>query len=90
MNMWGFTPRVFGQLHARFEHFLSRDGFDLKAECYLPNAVNELVANGDAQVKVLATSDAWFGVTYREDRPQVVESIRQLVSSGSYPERLWI
>jgi hypothetical protein len=89
MNMWGFTPRVFGQLRERFETFLRLNGADAKSECYIPSTVNELVAAGAARVKVLCTGDAWFGVTYREDHPRVVESIRRLVREGVYPERLW-
>jgi hypothetical protein len=50
--------------------------------------VNELVTAGLAKVKVLRTNDSWFGVTYREDRPRVVESIRKLIARGDYPERL--
>jgi hypothetical protein len=51
--------------------------------------VGELVTSGRAKCKVLRSSDSWFGVTYREDRTQVVESIRQLVAQGKYPENLW-
>jgi NDP-sugar pyrophosphorylase family protein len=89
MNMWGFTPRIFPQLRARFDAFLRANSADLKRECYIPSTVNELVAAGEARVKVLRTSDAWFGVTYREDHPRVVESIRRLIRAGAYPERLW-
>jgi dTDP-glucose pyrophosphorylase len=89
MNMWGFTPRVFPQLRARFAAFLRAHAGDLKRECYIPSTVNDLVADGEARVKVLRTPDAWFGVTYREDHARVVESIRSLVRAGAYPERLW-
>jgi dTDP-glucose pyrophosphorylase len=89
MNMWGFTPHIFPQLRTRFEAFLRQKGADLKRECYIPSTVNDLVAVGEARVKVLRTGDAWFGVTYREDHPRVVESIRRLVREGVYPEKLW-
>jgi hypothetical protein len=89
MNFWGFTPAVFPALSARFAAFLEASGRDEKAECYIPSTVNELIASGQARVKVLRTSDPWFGVTYREDRARVVESIRQLIAQGEYPERLW-
>jgi NDP-sugar pyrophosphorylase family protein len=89
MNMWGFTPRVFDQLRERFEKFLEADSADLKSECYIPNTVGELVRSGEARVKVLRSRDSWFGVTYREDRPRVVESIRGLIAQGLYPESLW-
>jgi len=89
MNMWGFNPHIFPQLRERFHAFLERSGNELKSEHYVPAAVNELVSSGKARVKVLRTNDAWFGVTYREDRPRVVESIAALVQKGKYPNRLW-
>jgi UTP-glucose-1-phosphate uridylyltransferase len=89
MNMWGFTPQVFDQLRKLFHKFLQRSGTELKTESYVPTAVNELVAAGQARVKVLRSSDSWFGVTYREDRPRVVDSIAHLVAAGRYPAQLW-
>ncbi len=89
MNMWGFTPRIFGQLFEHFKKFLKQHGDDLKAECFIPSTVNELVLSGEARVKVLCCGDTWFGVTYREDRHHAVESIRRLIESGTYPRRLW-
>ncbi len=89
MNMWGFTPRIFDQLRERFEKFLEANPTDLKSECYIPMTVGELIRSGEARVKVLRSRDSWFGVTYREDRPRVVESIRKLIAEGSYPESLW-
>lgn len=89
MNFWGFTPAVFPQLREVFDAFLRQSGQDLKAECYIPNTVGALIKAGKARVKVLPTTASWFGVTYREDRPRVVESIRQLIARGDYPEKLW-
>jgi UTP-glucose-1-phosphate uridylyltransferase len=89
MNMWGFTPRVFGQLRAYFRRFLELKGTEMQSECYLPSAVNEYVQAGSARVRVLRTHDSWFGITYREDHPRVVESIGRLVNEGIYPKRLW-
>jgi NDP-sugar pyrophosphorylase family protein len=89
MNMWGFTPRVFDQIHANFRKFLDRSGSDLKAECYIPSTMNELIQTGEARVKVLRTVDEWFGVTYREDRPRAVDHIHRLIEGGYYPRRLW-
>jgi hypothetical protein len=89
MNMWGFTPQVFGQLREQFQRFLDLNGSNVQSEFYIPNVVNELVLAGLARVKVLGTNDSWFGVTYREDRSRVVESIDRLIHGGLYPERLW-
>jgi len=89
MNMWGFTPQVFPLLHRHFQDFLRKHGSDLKAECYIPSVVNELLEEKQAKVKVLRPGDKWFGVTYREDHPRVVHHILQLIEGGSYPRRLW-
>ena len=89
LNMWGFAPSVFSHLQAEFAVFLQRQRTEDKAEFFLPSAVNNLIEAGKMRLKVLRTPDSWFGVTYREDRPTVVESIRALVKQGEYPERLW-
>ena len=89
MNMWGFTPRVFEQLREYFQRFLELHGSDVVAESYIPSAVNELILTGRARVKVLRTRDAWLGITYREDRLQVVDGIGRLIDEGYYPKRLW-
>jgi hypothetical protein len=88
MNMWGFTPALFGDLQKQFGEFLAKHGQEEKSEFYIPAAVNDLVRAGRARVKVLRTTDPWFGVTYREDRPFVVEGIRKLITRGDYPEKL--
>jgi hypothetical protein len=90
MNMWGFPPHVFRQFREHFQRFLTSSGPDIESESYLPSTVNELVLAGQARVKVLRTNDSWAGVTYREDRPRVVETIRRLVDRGDYPKRLWL
>jgi hypothetical protein len=89
MNFWGFRPEVFAQLEARFKKFLRENGGHPSAECYIPNMINELVVAGNLRVKVLLTSDPWFGVTYREDRQHVAQSICNMIASGHYPQRLW-
>jgi UTP-glucose-1-phosphate uridylyltransferase len=88
MNMWGFTPSLFDELRERFVAFLQQHGNEEKSEFYIPSAVNEIVRSNRARAKVLRTPDAWFGVTYREDRPFVVKSIRELIARGDYPEKL--
>jgi dTDP-glucose pyrophosphorylase len=89
MNMWGFTPRIFAQLRELFQRFLELNGSSPQAEFYITSAVNELVLSGRARVMVLQTRDSWFGVTYRDDHPRVVENIGRLIQDGCYPKRLW-
>jgi UTP-glucose-1-phosphate uridylyltransferase len=89
MNFWGFTPALFPQLNVAFEQFMKKSGGEQKSECLIPATVGELVTAGQAKCKVLRSPDSWFGVTYREDRPIVVESIRKLIAKGDYPEKLW-
>lgn len=89
MNFFGFTPDIFVRLRAAFTEFLTANGQDLKAECYAPKVVDDLIQAGKADVTVLESNDSWFGVTYPEDKDDVVASIRALVASGAYPESLW-
>jgi hypothetical protein len=88
MNFWGFTPQVFPLLEKVLCEFLTREASSEKSECYIPTAVASMVTAGAATVRVLPTSADWFGVTYREDRPRVVESIARLVGEGAYPAAL--
>jgi dTDP-glucose pyrophosphorylase len=89
MNLWGFTPDVFTALEARFPAWLDANARNPKAEWYIPFAVDDMIRDGAAEVAVLPTESAWFGMTYREDKPLVVEAIRRLVETGEYPARLW-
>lgn len=89
MNMWGFTPVVFPQLKTAFHEFLKKSGGELKSENYIPSTINDFIIAGQARVKVLHTNDSWFGVTYREDRSRVAENIRQLITRGNYPKKIW-
>jgi NDP-sugar pyrophosphorylase family protein len=89
MNCWGFTPALFGALDGQLREFLAARGGEVKAEFYLPAAVSEQIARGQAVVSVLPTLSAWFGVTYREDKPRVTAAIADLVRRGLYPDKLW-
>jgi len=89
MNMWGFTPALFGQLEADFHAFLTARGQEMKSEAYIPLSVGNLIRSGQATCRVLRTSSAWFGVTYREDKPVVQASILAQVRTGAYPTDLW-
>jgi len=89
MNMWGFTPDYFAYSEKYFVEFLDEKGMDLKSEFYIPLAVNNLIVSGIASCKVLDTPSRWFGVTYAEDRPQVVLKINELIQKGVYPKQLF-
>ncbi|MDL2299600.1 nucleotidyltransferase [Bacteroides sp. OttesenSCG-928-E20] len=89
MNMWGFTPDYFKYSEEFFIKFLNENMSNLKSEYFIPLAVNQLVNDGTARVKVLDTTSKWFGVTYAADRQGVVDKIQELVDAGEYPERLF-
>ena len=89
MNMWGFTPEYFGYSEAAFKLFLAEHGQEMKSEFYIPTVVNDLIQAGKATCKVLDTPSKWFGVTYSEDRPQVVAKFASLAKDGTYPSPLF-
>ena len=89
MNMWGFTPDYFQHSEDYFINFLKEFGQEMKSEFYIPTMVNHLINNGIAKVKVLDTTSKWFGVTYAEDRPDVVAKLQSLVDAGEYPTPLF-
>jgi hypothetical protein len=90
MNMWGFTPAVFKQLERRFSLFLAALRLGAKiSECIVATSVGELVTLGKANVRVVPTTDTWFGVTHANDKSTVLESLRNLVAHGDYPTPIW-
>ena len=89
MNMWGFTPSIFEHLSATFPKFLAASAGNQKAEFFMPTVVDQLIQEKKATAEVLPTSDTWFGVTYPQDKPTVVNRVLELVKSGAYPARLW-
>lgn len=89
MNFWGFTPAVFPQLEKLFADFLVKSGADPKAEFYLPTAISSLNERGEAGVALLKSTDAWFGITYREDLASSQAAVKALVAAGKYPFPLW-
>lgn len=89
MNMWGFTPEYFDAVEKSFCAFLDEHSQDLKTEFYIPTLVNDMIIAGEATCRVLDTPSKWFGVTYPEDRPQVVMKINNLIKAGVYPEKLF-
>lgn len=91
MNCWGFSPEMMVELGNRFSAFLEKGVIEnpLKCEYFLPFVVDELLKENKAQVKVLETSEKWYGVTYKEDRSSVAEALGKKISEGIYPEKLW-
>ncbi|MCR5514826.1 MAG: nucleotidyltransferase [Lachnospira sp.] len=89
MNMWGFTPDFFDELAAGFPEFLDHLSDGGKQEYLLPTIVDALVKDGHGKVKVLESKDKWVGVTYKEDKPVVVATLKELVTSGKYPDKLY-
>ena len=91
MNFWGFTPKIFEEFEPVFEKFLgeSLDKNPMKCEHVIPTAIGTLVKEGKIKVKMLASTDKWFGVTYKEDKPDVVARIQELKDCGLYPDVLW-
>lgn len=87
MNMWGFTPSFLDELETGLRTFMTDElpKNPAKGEYYLPFAVDHLIQNGQATAKVLQTSTQWYGVTYKEDKPVVVDALRRMTEAGLYP-----
>ncbi len=90
MNMWGLPASFLDELEAGFPKFLAslKQG-DVKSEYLLPSVINQLIGTGKARVKVIETPDRWFGVTYKEDKQAVVDSLQALIAAGVYPAKLF-
>lgn len=89
MNMWGFTPDYFDLANREFEKFLSEKINVPKSEQVIPDVADALIKSGEATIKVLDTDSRWFGVTYAQDRPAVVEKFAELHRNGEYPTPLF-
>ncbi len=87
MNLWGLTPSYLEECRARFPKFLEKNlpKNPEKCEFFLPTVISELIEEGRADVRVLDNEDKWYGVTYKEDKPAVVEAFRALIAEGVYP-----
>ena len=91
MNLWGFGKSFLDEAENRFAAWLDANlpTNPLKCEYFLPLVVTELIEEGKAKIQVLRSTDKWYGVTYREDKPLVVEAIARKTAEGQYPENLW-
>lgn len=91
MNFWGFTPKILKDCQEIFDDFI-RKGIEenpMKCEHVLPTAVGQLVKEGKCKIKVMSSADHWFGVTYKEDKPGVVQKLQECKDKGLYPFDLW-
>lgn len=89
MNFWGLGADYFQYCENQFIDFLKNKGGEMKSEFYIPTSVDLLIREGKKQVDVLNTSSQWFGVTYSDDRPGVVEKLALMHSQGLYPEKMF-
>lgn len=91
MNMWGFSASFLKEIKEGFAAFLE-EGLaknPMKCEYYLPSVVTKLLVEDRATVTVLETTDKWYGVTYKEDKPLVMAAIQEMKDNGIYPEQVW-
>lgn len=89
MNLWGFKPSCYSFLGKEFRNFLHEKGMDPKSELDIPTSVDKFVKNGEITIQILMSNEHWFGVTYREDKPFVVENINRMVREGIYPKSIY-
>lgn len=89
MNMWGLTPEIFGVLERGFADFLKNLQDKMRGEYLIPTIIDRLIQTKQANVTVLESKDKWFGVTYKEDKPEVVRSFKELIAAGVYQEKLF-
>ena len=90
MNCWGLTPSIFPYLKVKMREFMTNNSADpLKKEIYLPIAIDSMMKDGGCDVSVYTTSSQWYGVTYPDDKPRVVDSIRVKIDNGEYQKGLW-
>lgn len=90
MNFWGFNPETLESMTAYFEEFLKNLTPDqIKAECLLPTMVGDMINSGELTVKSVPSTDKWFGMTYKADKEDVENKLRELHANGTYPEKLF-
>ncbi|MEA3505000.1 MAG: sugar phosphate nucleotidyltransferase [Bacteroidota bacterium] len=89
MNFWGFQNNFFSWIEKQMASFLDEGLKKEKSEFYIPTVVNTLITTNQEKVKVLSSDAKWFGVTYKEDKAEVEESVKKLIADGEYPEKLW-
>ena len=89
MNFWCFSPSIFSYSEKLFNEFLAANISNIKSEFFIPIVADRFINDKEGVIKVIPTSAQWFGVTYKEDAPEVKENLNQLVNAGEYPPALW-
>lgn len=89
MNFWCFSPSVFTYIEKIFGEFLKEQGSNLKAEFFIPIIGDKFIQEGKGAIKVIPTGAKWFGVTYKEDAPEVQASLNALIAKGEYPSKIY-
>jgi hypothetical protein len=89
MNIWGFRPSYFEYADKAFRVFLDENISVPKSELYIPAVVDELISGDVLDVAVVPSKSHWFGVTYKDDKPFVMEQLTALIDAGEYPRDLW-
>ncbi len=84
MNMWGFTPDIFSYIENDLKEFFAEKINIPKVEYYLPTVVSNVINRGQKDVSVLIAEDRWYGVTYKEDKENVVTALKQKIANGEY------
>jgi hypothetical protein len=89
MNLWGFKPSCYSFLGSEFRNFIDKHGMDPKSELDIPTSIDKFVKSGEVTIQILMSNERWFGVTYREDKPFVVESLNLMIAQGVYPSGIY-
>ena len=90
MNMLLFTPKIFDYLEEKLTKFLETNKNDLsKCEFLIPDVVKDAIKEDRVEVDLLSTNAIWHGVTYKEDKEEVVKAIDELIKEKVYPNKLW-
>jgi NDP-sugar pyrophosphorylase family protein len=89
MNFWNFHPSIFDYSQELFTKFLDTESSNPKAEFFIPIVADQYINEGAGRIRVIPTSSQWFGVTYKEDAPEVKKQLDELVAAGEYPGHLW-
>ena len=90
MNFWGFTPSFFEEAEKQFKDFVIENSDNEKSEFYIPYVIDNQINSGQVKVKILESTAQWMGITYRQDKPIVLEKIKKLIIKGEYPESILI